>query len=152
MTASRQCQPSKPVLTLVSRLTPSICSDVPPAVMAMFSIGSDLFAYPVVVVQNEHPGLVHLGLLGRQRYIGHDDDLVARLYQSCCRTVQADGTAAGLPFDHIGFEPLSIVDIHYADLLPDQDAALVEQILVDGDTAGIVEVGLRYGRLVKFCF
>ena len=64
------------------------------------------------------------------------------------RPVQAHGSAAALPFDDISFETFPVVDVHDLNFLPGDHIGSIQQILVDGDTPHITEVGLGYGHPV----
>ena len=61
-------------------------------------------------------------------------------------TVDPDDTAAALAGDHIGLEPVAVVDVDDAHLLALHQVRGVEQIGVDGHRADVVQVGLGDGR------
>lgn len=76
--------------------------------------------------------------------IGDDDDLVAGMAESGGGPVQTDGSAATLAANGVGFEARPVVDVDHRDLLVDANSGSVEEILVNGQAALIVQVRLGH--------
>ena len=86
----------------------------------------------------------------RQQHIRHDNHNVARLHQPRRRAVQAHDAAAALACDGVGFKTRAVVVVHDLHFFVHADARRVQQVLVDGDAANVVQVGLGYGGAVDF--
>ena len=82
-----------------------------------------------------------LCLFGRHGSVSHYYDLVVGLYQSGCCTIDADSSAVGFAFYNIGFKTASVIYIYNMHLFPNQQATFLKQCFIDGDAAGIVEIG-----------
>ena len=106
----------------------------------------------VVVIDEEHGGLVRLCLLRRHLGIGHDDDLIALIHASRRSAVQTDDARASLTSNGIGLKAVAVVDVGNLHFLVLQDTRLAQQLGVDGDAAHIVEVGLLHHSTVDLCF
>ena len=94
--------------------------------------------------------LERTGLLGRHLGICHDDDLVAHLEQTGCRTIQADTARMGRTCNHIGLDARTIVVVHHVYVLACHQTAGLHQRLVDGDTAHVVQIGLSDAGTMYF--
>ena len=64
------------------------------------------------------------------------------------RAVQADDAAARLAGDDVGLQARARLDVRDLDLLVLQDARGVHELLIDGDRADVVNLGLRDGGAV----
>src|SRR5450755_4646563 len=72
--------------------------------------------------------------------------------QTSGSSIQADDTRTASTSDSIGFQASSIIDIDHLHLFIRIDVGGVQQILINGDTADVVEVGLRNCCAVNFPF
>ena len=103
-------------------------------------------------VGEDNLGLELAALFGGDDGIGHDDDDVAHLDLACRSTVQADGTAAALAGDGIGVQSLTVVNVYDLDALALDDAGGIQEVLVDGDAANVVEVSIGHRHTVNLGF
>ena len=103
-------------------------------------------------VGEDDPGFELLGILEIHQRIGCDDDDVAHLYFACGGAVEADTAACAFALDDIGFETLSVVDVHDLDFLALDDVGGFQQRLVDGDAPHVIQVGLCDRHAVDFGF
>ena len=110
------------------------------------------FSYSIFIIQNKNPGCVLFRFFGRHNGIRHNDDFIAGLHQPGSGAVQADSSAVGFAFNHIGFKARSVIIVHDAYFFLNQNSALFEQRFIDGDAARVIEIGFRNGCLMKFCF
>ena len=102
----------------------------------------------VVFVDKDDAGRVGLDLVAVHQRIAHDDDLVARGHAARRRAVEADHATAALACDDVGLEALAVVDVDDLHLLVLADARSLHQVLVDGDAANVVKLGLDDGCAV----
>ena len=104
----------------------------------------------VVVVDEHHARRVRVGFLGGHQGVAHDDHLVAHRDAASGGAVEADHAAAALACDDIGLETLAVVHVDNLYLLVLADARGIHQVLVDGDAAHVVKLGLDDGGAVDF--
>ena len=83
-----------------------------------------------------------------EHHVGHDNHHVARLHQPCGGAVQADGAAAALAGDGVGFQPRAVVVVDDLDFFINENAGGVQQIQIDGNAADVVEIGFGNGDAV----
>ena len=109
----------------------------------------DDFVFAVDADDGRFPGL---GLFWRHRCISHDNHEVARLYQACCRTVQANHARTGFAFDYISIKAGTIIDVKDADFFEGEDACCIHQIASYSDGTLVVEVCVGYSCAMNFAF
>ena len=114
------------------------------------SPGFFLLFHHFVVFRENHTWLECFCLLKVHESIGNDDADIAHLHLACGGTIETYATAASLTFYNIGFESLTVVVINNLHLLAGDHVGSIEQVLVDGDTAHIVEVGLGDCHTMQF--
>lgn len=105
----------------------------------LLPVGSD---EAVVGSGEDDAGLEVLGLLKVHVGIGHDDDDVADLHLAGSSSVEADAATRARAFNNIGVETLAIHIVDDIDTLSGDESGSIHQVLVDGDAAHVVEVGL----------
>ena len=93
-------------------------------------------------------GLEGLGLLCVHPGVGHDDDDIARLYKTCCRSIEADDARATLATDDVGLQACAIVVVDDLHLLACDQVGSLEELLINGDAPYIVKVGFGDGDSV----
>ena len=74
--------------------------------------------------------------------VSHNDDHIVRLHKTGGSSIEADTARSTFTFNNIGNEALAIVIVHNMYLLTFEHASCIHQILVDGNAAHIVEIGL----------
>lgn len=84
--------------------------------------------------------------------IRNHDHSVANLCQACGWTIHAHDSTPSWTRYRIRFETVAIVDVHHLDLFVRQQSGKIEQVLVDGDAALVIEVGLGYIEVVQLRF
>jgi len=110
-------------------------------------VGEDVANF-VVFVHEDDFGFVRGDFGFGQHDVGHDDDDVAFLDEPCGGTVETDDAAAAFAGDGVGFEAFAVVVVDDGDFFVNEDACGVEQVLVYGDAADVVEVGFGNGGAV----
>src|SRR5690349_13988864 len=103
---------------------------------------------PVGGVDVHDLGDVALGLGLVHDPVADQDDQVAGVHEVRGRAVDPDDAAAALAGDHVGLQPGAVGDVHDRDLLAGQQVGGVQQVLVDGHRADVVQVGLGHRRAV----
>ena len=106
----------------------------------------------VVLVREDNTGLEGLGLLWCHLGVSHDNDSVANLHLTSCGTVQADASTLPGTGDDVCVKAFAIVVVHDVNSLAGEKPCGVHEVLVDGDAAHVVEVGLGDGCAVDFGF
>ena len=81
-------------------------------------------------------------LVGCHLRIGHNDNHIIGLHQTCSCAIEAYLSCTTLPLDDIGDKAFAIVVVDDMYLLAFEHASGIHQIFVDGDAAHIVEIGL----------
>jgi hypothetical protein len=81
----------------------------------------------------------------------YDDDVVDG-YFSCSWAIKANHACLALAFDDVGFEALTIIDIDNLNALTFDKVGGIHKVFIDGNTADVVEVGLRYAYPMNFGF
>ena len=108
-------------------------------------------AFHYAVVLREHDGGSEgLGLLEIHRGIGDDDDGIAHLDPAGSSSVETDAATAALAADDIGLEAFAVVVVEHLDLLAGNEIGGIHEVLVDGDAAHIVKIGLGDLNTMKF--
>ncbi len=100
---------------------------------------------PVVGVDEDDVRLELLGLGGVHLAVADQDHDVAGVDQAGGGTVDADHAAAALAGDRVGLDPRAVGDVDDVDELAGQQVGGVEEVLVDGDRADVVQIGLGHG-------
>jgi len=98
----------------------------------------------VVVFGKYDRRLERLGLLKVHHRKRHDDDDIAHLHFARGGTVQADAPTSTLALDHISVETLPVVVVDNLNFLAGNKIRRVHQVLINGDTANIIQVGLGH--------
>jgi hypothetical protein len=111
-----------------------------------------VFNQPVVFVGENSDGAESFGFIGRHEGVGDDDHHITDLYPTGGGAVEANHATAPFTTNGVGFEAFTVVVIHDLDLFPFVNIGGFEQLLVNGDTADIVQVGLRDLYPVYFAF
>lgn len=89
--------------------------------------------------------LVHTG-------IGADDDQIADLNQPCRRAVNADFAGSCFALDGVCRKARAVGDVQDIDLFMGEYARGLQQGIVNGDRALIMQVGAGDGGAVNFAF
>ena len=97
---------------------------------------------PVVGVHEDHVRLELPGLGGVHLAVADEDHDVAGVHQPGRGAVDAEHAAAPLAGDRVGLEPRAVGDVDDVHELAGQQVGRVEQVLVDGHRADVVQVGL----------
>jgi hypothetical protein len=85
----------------------------------------------------------------RVEAVGDDDHPIAALHKSRGSSVCLDRARAGRTFDHVGLEPVAVVDVEHVDQLVWKQVCRLHQLHVDRDAAGVVQVAIGHGRAVN---
>ena len=85
----------------------------------------------------------------RQQHIRHNNHDVALLHQARRCAVQAHHTAAALAGNGVGFKALAIVVVDDGDFFVNANTGGIQQILVNGDAADIIQIGFGNGGAVN---
>ena len=72
----------------------------------------------------------------------HNDDDITHLDLARCCTIQTDGATAALTCDGVGVKSLTVIHVNNIHALALDDASGIHEVLVDGDAANVVEVGI----------
>ena len=99
---------------------------------------------PVLRVHEDDVRLVLAGLGVLHLRVGDEDDAVTGMHEAGSGAVDADDAGATLAGDRVGLEPGAVVDVDDVHELAGQQVGGVEQVLVDGHRADVVQVGLRH--------
>ena len=121
-----------------------VAPDQPGAVEGLGRVeagGQDL----VVGVDEDHVRLELPGLGGLHLAVADQDHDVAGVHQPGRGAVDAEHAAAALAGDRVGLQPGAVGDVDDVHELAGQQVGGVEQVLVDGDRADVVQVGLGDG-------
>ena len=86
-----------------------------------------------------------LGLGGVHLAVADQDHDVAGVHQAGRGAVDAEHAAAALARDRVGLEPRAVGDVDDVHELAGQQVGGVEEVLVDGDRADVVQVRLGHG-------
>lgn len=79
----------------------------------------------------------------------NDDDVVDGNF-SRGWPIEADHACLALAFDDVGFKTLAVIDIDNLNALTFDEVGGIHEVFIDGDTADVVEVGLRYAYPMNF--
>ena len=102
----------------------------------------------VVGVDEDHAGLAGARLGVVHLPVADEDDEVAGVHQPGGRAVDADDAGAARAGDDVGLQAGAVGDVDDRDLLALEQVGGVHEVLVDGDGADVVQVGLRHGGAV----
>jgi hypothetical protein len=80
--------------------------------------------------------------------VADQDDDVARVHEAGGGAVDADHAGAALAGDRVGLEAGAVGDVDDVHQLAGQQVGRVEEVLVDGHRADVVQVGLGHGGAV----
>jgi hypothetical protein len=85
-----------------------------------------------------------------QHDVRHDDHDVAFLNQTCGRAIEANNAAAAFAGDGVGFKTFAVVIVDDGDFFVHANTCRIQQVLVNGNAADVVEVGFGNGGTVDF--
>ena len=105
-----------------------------------------------VVFGEDDARLEGASLLEIHERIGYDYDRIAHDNLACSRAIETDAATAAFATDDVCLETLAIVIVHHLHLLACNDSGRIHQILVDGDTADVVQICLRNSYAVNLRF
>ena len=118
-----------------------------------FLLGSIRPFYRSVVLVGEHSdGFERFGFIRREVGIGDDDDDITYLYPSCGGAIEANNPTAPFATDGIRFKSFTVVVVDDLHFFAFQNIGGFEQILINGNTAYVVQVGLCDFDPVYFAF
>ena len=106
----------------------------------------------VVFAWEDDAGREGTGFRGRHLCIGHDNDGVTHLYLASCSAIETNATAVAWTCDDVRVETFAIHVVDNMDALACEEVGGIHEVLVNGDTAHIMEVGLRDGGTVNLTF
>lgn len=107
---------------------------------------------PIMLIRKNRRSSKVFSLLWRHIRIRNNDDNVSHLHTPRCRAIQANDAASALAPDGVSLETLAIVVVHDLHFLAFHDVGCFEQVLINGDAADVVQVGLRNADTVYFAF
>ena len=103
--------------------------------------GQQLPGHLVLAVDEEHLGVYRLV----HELVGHYDHEVALVAEMRGGAVDRDDTAAPLPGEGVSLEAVAVVHVGDCHLLADPDPGALQEVLVDGYAAFVVDAGLGDG-------
>ena len=106
----------------------------------------------LVVFGEDDGGTEGLGFFEVHVGVGHYYYGVAYLYFACCSSVEANATTPALAGYDVGAESLAVVVVDDVDSLACDEVGGIHEVLVDGDAAHVVEVGLGDLDAVELAF
>lgn len=92
------------------------------------------------------------GFFGRHHGVGHDNHYIANLNLAGGGPVEANDAGIARTGNSVCVEALAVVVVDNEDAFAGKDAGCVHQILIDGDTADVVEAGLGHMYPVNLGF
>ena len=101
---------------------------------------SCLFDWPVLIVEEKYARLKGGGFLVLDHGIGDDDDAIADGGESGCRSVEFNDAAVAFSGNGVTLKPFAVVEVDDLYLFAGEDVGLIQEFLVDGDTAFIIEL------------
>ncbi|MNT69087.1 hypothetical protein D3C72_2073730 [compost metagenome] len=93
-----------------------------------------------------------LNFLLRHLGIGYYNHRIPRLNQSRGRSVKTDHAATAWSWNHIGLKTSTVIIVYNLYFLILEQVGTFHQVLIDGNTAHVVEVRLCHGCAVNFGF
>ena len=111
---------------------------VPSIQTVFFSSGKDDLWFEIECFFPLHPGE------------SHDDDFVTGLEETRCGAVETDAAGTALTLNDVGFNASPVHVVHHVHLFAWQQVGSIHKVLVNGDTAHVVQVGLGDGGEMPF--